>query len=352
MRARPDRKYLINETSRIRLGEPFMRTWLSSVLACCATMMSLLVLSSVGLGQDKAVLDPQKADADFAYQGEYLGEIERDGAKVTLGVQMIAQGKGKFLGVGYFGGLPGEGGIGNDLMRAEGDIKEGGIVAFTNEADVRIENGVLTIRNNDGGLIGECKKVIRKSSTLGAEPPAGAVVLFDGKLADKFDGGKLDGDLLVQGVTSKQKFQNFTVHLEFMLSYMPTERGQGRGNSGFYAQGRYEVQILDSFGLKGENNECGGIYEVKKPDVNMCFPPLSWQTYDVDFTAAKYDNSGKKTADARMTVKHNGVLIHDNVAVPKATRAAPVAEGADPGPIYLQDHGNPIRFRNIWVVEK
>ena len=133
---------------------------------------------------------------------------------------------------------------------------------------------------------------------------------------------------------------------------MPNERGQGRANSGFYSQGRYEVQILDSFGLTGENNECGGIYSIKKPDVNMCFPPLTWQTYDVDFTAAKYDASGKKTADARITVKQNGVVIHDNVALPKATPAAPVAEGPEPGPIYLQDHGNPIRFRNIWVEEK
>lgn len=329
-----------------------MRTWLSSALTCCALMLCLAVQSSIGQGQEKAVLDPLKADADFAYQGEYLGEIEREGVKVTLGVQMVAQGNGKFLGIGYFGGLPGEGWNGLEPLRAEGDIKEGGIVAFTTEADVRIQNDVMTIRDNDGGLIGECKKVIRKSSTLGEEPPAGAVVLFDGKSADKFVGGKLDGNLLVQGVTSKQKFQDFSLHLEFMLSYMPAERGQGRGNSGFYAQGRYEVQILDSFGLKGENNECGGIYEVKKPDVNMCFPPLSWQTYDVDFKAAKYDSSGKKTADARMTVKHNGVVIHDDVAVPKATRAAPVAEGAEPGPIYLQDHGNPIRFRNIWVVEK
>jgi hypothetical protein len=133
---------------------------------------------------------------------------------------------------------------------------------------------------------------------------------------------------------------------------MPYARGQGRANSGCYLQGRYEVQILDSFGLEGKNNECGGIYTIKDPDVNMCFPPLAWQTYDIDYTAAKYDESGKKTAHARMTVKHNGVLIHENVELTKATTAAPVKEGPEPGPIYIQDHGNPIRFRNIWVAEK
>jgi len=111
------------------------------------------------------------------------------------------------------------------------------------------------------------------------------------------------------------------------------------------------VQILDSFGLDGEDNECGGIYKIARPRVNMCYPPLAWQTYDVDYTAARYEN-GRKVANARITVKHNGVLIHENVELPHATTAAPVAEGPDPGPIYLQDHGNPVRFRNIWLIEK
>jgi hypothetical protein len=91
---------------------------------------------------------------------------------------------------------------------------------------------------------------------------------------------------------------------------------------------------------------------VKDPAVNMCFPPLVWQTYDIDYTAAEHDASGKKLKNARMTVRHNGVVVHDNVELPHATTAAPVAEGAEKGPLYLQDHGNPVRFRNIWLVEK
>ena len=323
--------------------------WKFSVLLMLGLFTSSL--ATIGMAQDRAVLDPKKADADYAIQGEYVGDIVRDGVTIKLGVQLVAQGGSRFLGVGYFGGLPGDGWNGLEPVRAEGAFKNGAL-ELTAEAMITIKDQVLTIRDNGGGLIGECKKVSRKSSTLGEKPPAGAVVLFDGKSADNFDGGKLDGDLLVQGVTSKQKFQSYSLHLEFMLSYMPTERGQGRGNSGCYSQGRYEVQILDSFGLLGENNECGGIYEVKKPDLNMCFPPLAWQTYDIDFTAAKFDATGKKTDEARMTVKHNGVLIHKNVAVPMATRAAPVAGGPLPGPLYLQDHGNPIRFRNIWLLEK
>ena len=139
------------------------------------------------------------------------------------------------------------------------------------------------------------------------------------------------------------------MHLEFRTPYKPTARGQGRGNSGFYAQGRYEVQILDSFGLEGADNECGGVYSVGSPKVNMCFPPLSWQTYDVDFKAARYDAEGKKTKDAIMTVRHNGVVIHQDLVADHSTTASPLKEGPEPGPINLQDHGNPVRFRNIWV---
>jgi hypothetical protein len=83
----------------------------------------------------------------------------------------------------------------------------------------------------------------------------------------------------------------------------------------------------------------------------MCFSPLVWQTYDIDFTAAKYAD-GKKTADAKITVRHNGVIVHKDVALPKATRAHPVKENAEPGPIYFQNHGSPVRYRNIWLVEK
>jgi hypothetical protein len=141
------------------------------------------------------------------------------------------------------------------------------------------------------------------------------------------------------------------LHIEFMLPFMPKAQGQARGNSGVYLQGRYEVQVLDSFGLEGKDNECGGIYEVKAPDANMCYPPLVWQTYDIKFTAARFDAAGKKTANARMTVFHNGTKIHDNVEVPKATRAAPNAEGPEPGFLHLQDHGCPVRYRNIWILD-
>ncbi len=98
-------------------------------------------------------------------------------------------------------------------------------------------------------------------------------------------------------------------------------------------------------------NETGGIYSIKDPDWNMCFPPLRWQTYDVDFTAAKYD-SGKKTADARLTVRLNGETVQDDISLPKNTTASMLEEGPQSGPIDLQEHGSPVRYRNIWLVKK
>ena len=93
-------------------------------------------------------------------------------------------------------------------------------------------------------------------------------------------------------------------------------------------------------------------YTVRAPDVNMCYPPLAWQTYDIDFTAARYDAAGQKTQDALLTVRHNGEMVQKLVRVPQPTRAAPVKAGPEPGPVYLQDHGNPVVYRNIWIVEK
>jgi len=151
------------------------------------------------------------------------------------------------------------------------------------------------------------------------------------------------------GCKSKDVFQDHRLHLEFRTPFQPSDSGQGRGNSGVYIQGRYELQVLDSFGLRGENNECGGIYQIASPKLNMCYPPLSWQTYDIDFKSAKYDADGKKTTNARVTIRHNGVVIHDDLEFPRGTPGGVGGEAPEGGPLYLQDHSNPVVFRNIWV---
>jgi hypothetical protein len=132
---------------------------------------------------------------------------------------------------------------------------------------------------------------------------------------------------------------------------MPEKRGQGRGNSGVYLQGRYEVQILDSYALEGRDNECGGIYKVGPPLVNMCAPPTQWQTYDITFRAPRFDANGKKIELSTLTVVHNGVTIQNEVKAKGPTTAAPDLTEKGPGGIYLQDHGNPVEYRNIWLVE-
>jgi len=312
-----------------------------------------LALSSPAVAKDPAYVDPKEADADFPFQGEYVGVVKIAGDEHRLGVQVIALGEGKFHAVGYLGGLPGDGWDGSDRHAADGE-RQGEKVVLTSEG-IRstIELGAITIVGESGKEYGKLPKVERTSPTLGEKSPAGAVVLFDGSAADAFERGKRTGDgLLLPGCTSKEKFGSCKVHIEFRLPYMPASRGQARGNSGIYLQGRYEVQMLDSFGLEGQNNECGGLYEVRAPAVNMCLPPLAWQTYDIDFTAAKYDGE-KLISPPRITVKHNGVTVQDNVELPpdRGTRAAPVKPGPERGPIYLQDHGNPVRYRNLWVKE-
>ena len=290
-----------------------------------------------------AFTDPAKAGPEYQIQGEYAAK--------GYGAQVIALGDGKFRAVLHQGGLPGDGWDKKKKTEINGQTTTGGAAFEGGDWKGSLTGKTLTLIGTNGDAV-KLEKVTRKSPTLGMKPPKGAVVLFDGKSAKNFKPGKITEDgLLMQGANSVARFQDHTLHIEFRLPFQPKARGQGRGNSGCYLQARYEVQMLDSFGLKGNHNECGGIYSIKPPDVNMCFPPLSWQTYDVEFAAAKYDGK-KKISNARMTVRHNGVVIHDNVELPKRTTASPLPDGPDPGFLHLQNHGNPVRYRNIWVVEK
>ena len=203
-----------------------------------------------------------------------------------------------------------------------------------------------------------------KQDVKSTPAPEGAIVLFGGKSLDGWtarDGKSkpkwklLDNGIMQSGggdiITEKKFDGHFKLHVEFRVPYMPNAKGQARGNSGVYVQGRYEVQILDSYGLDSKNNDCGAIYEVAAPLVNACKAPTIWQRYDIEFHAPVCKD-GKKTEPARMTVHHNGVKIHDDQKINvKFTRAGMETDACTPGPILLQDHGNPVQFRNVWLME-
>ena len=190
-------------------------------------------------------------------------------------------------------------------------------------------------------------------ATLGAKPPEGAVELLKGAWQDR--GGKsalwpvLDGVVTVGSgdIMTSERFGNFQLHLEFNVPYMPKARGQARGNSGVFLEGIHELQVLDSYGLKPMDNDCGAIYKQIVPAVNACKPPLQWQTYDVTFHKAVVEN-GKVIKKARVTVVHNGLTTIDNAEISTTPGGIDLKEGED-GPIMLQDHGNAVEYRNIWL---
>ncbi|MEM0964853.1 MAG: DUF1080 domain-containing protein [Verrucomicrobiota bacterium] len=216
-------------------------------------------------------------------------------------------------------------------------------------------------------------KVERLSPTLGLPPPPGAISLItpdldlwqhpngnsatwkvlDGSVLECFprkEGNEEGGDL-----QTKQTFKDLQLHLEFRLPYEPARRGQGRANSGLFLQGAYEVQILDSYGTSPGWSDCGALYKVSPPKVNKSLPPGLWQTYDIDFRAARFDEEGELTSPPVITVKQNGTVIHQDQPLFEVTqwlekrRMNPHSQ--DAGPIRLQDHGHAVQFRNFWVLE-
>jgi hypothetical protein len=309
-------------------------------------MLALLAVGEPAIAQSRAAA--VAPDADFAFQGEYAGLVERPyGGSPVVGLQVVALGSGKFDAVAYRGGLPGAGWNRRAKTKLSGQIVNGSLILLGNVCNVLVADGVATSLDATGRLT----KVERASPTLGLTPPPGAIVLFGGNSTERLTGAKVTEDgLLAAGVLTKEPVEAFRLHLEFRTPYMPAARGQARGNSGVYIQQRYELQILDSFGLDGIENECGGLYRQTRPDLNMCLPPLAWQTYDIWFTPPKFAADGQtKLANARITALHNGVPIHLHRDITAKTGGGK-AEGPQALPINLQDHGNPVTFRNIWLV--
>jgi hypothetical protein len=324
-----------------------------TILFGVAALLTIITATAEPKPEPRTWTDPEIAlreDPDFALQGEYRSA----GDEAVIGAQVVALGKGQFEMYILEGGLPGAGwepALSRTLLK--GERKDDKIAFVEGNIAAAIENGAISLTKADGTRA-ILNRIERSSPTLNTKPPEGAVVLFDGASTDAWLNGKLENGLMMAvGSTSKQQFGDYKLHLEFRTPYKPDARSQKRGNSGIYQSGRWETQILDSFGLEGKDNECGGIYSIAKPRLNMCLPPLVWQTYDVDFTAAKFDAMGNRTAWPRITVRLNGVLVHEDRELTKDfTPAAPISKPltSPEGPIFLQQHDNPVAFRNIWIV--
>jgi len=312
------------------------------------------------------------ADDDDFIMGNYHGQFDTDAWQTrTLRAEVAATAKLRYRAVFHVGGE------GLDTQRVEitgrRNREEDKHAVFSGEADLgealggeyvvegRIENETFTGTFKGKGRRAQTapftlKRVFLEPPTRGMAPPDGAIVLMDGKNMDAWHTlphwqllGDGSAQVVPTNLVSKEEFGDALIHVEFLIPFMPNASGQARGNSGVYVQGRYEVQVLDSFGDLPMDNLCGGIYKKAVPLVCASLPPLQWQTYDITFRAPRFDANGNKIQHAEITVVHNGITIHDNVILDGVTAGGVSAEEASVGVLMLQDHGDPVRFRNIWV---
>ncbi len=297
------------------------------------------------------------------WEGMWYGDSGTEG---KLSAQVVDEGNGSFRALlkADVGGDSHEGimrgkAVG-DAVEFKGTIDVGPAFGGVYDLWGKIAGEKFTGRfagSEDQGRLA-MKKIVKKSPTLGTEPPEGAIVLFDGKDLSNWEmkDGKPNPWKLVDGameagggdIWTKQEFGDFKLHLEFMIPVMEEARGQGRGNSGVFLPGNCEeVQILDSFGWETSKGSCGALYDQKPPDVNASLPPGEWQTYDITCLVPRFDENGNMTQKTIVTVLHNGVLIHDRFPAKRQTGRR---HGEHNRHILFQDHGNPVRFRNIWLV--
>lgn len=242
----------------------------------------------------------------------------------------------------------------------------------TFEWKAAIKDGKFTGRytnnkNYTGGFT--LKRVEKKLNALGVKPLPGAIVLFDGRNFDhwrRIDGGDVswkivdgamrimpaskDGKPVTAHLTCRDTFKSAQIHLEYRLPLLPEARDQERGQSGLYLQGLYELQILDSFGKPTSEEGAGAILRQHKPSENVSLPPREWQVFDITYIAPRLDTDGKIKEPGEIIVVHNDVQILDRVKVREATEGAPLKSIRDATGLVLQDAGQPVEFRNIWVV--
>lgn len=295
--------------------------------------------------------------AEDGYMGQYQGQLQGHAVEALV----IAQDP-QFYRIALF---PEQSGIGLPGFELQGFLlgETFGIAGYgagRNWTGI-IEKNTLKLDAHYYGLAAELKKIERQPPSLGQRPPAEAVVLLAyqaGKPTrlDQWENTKWklldDGSVQVKsgGNSTRRSFGDVTLHLEFRLPLERNKHFQNRANSGVFLNEIYEVQVLDSFGQIASKGDCGAIYDVYPPRVNASLPPEIWQCYDIIFTAPRVDDSGRVKSLPRMTVKHNGVLIQDDVEIPHPTANTKLPH-EQRGPLSLQDHGSRVCYRNIWLVE-
>jgi hypothetical protein len=227
--------------------------------------------------------------------------------------------------------------------------------------------GILGIAALEAPLLvhGESAAGFEDSDEPSLPPPECATVLFDGhdlsawtapdNVAPKWkvQNGYVEVVAKTGNMSTRRLFRNFQLHVEFWVPYRPNEEDEERGNSGIYLQGKYEIQILDSYGRQPNKTACGSLYTFAAPLRNACKKAEKWQSFDIAFAAPHYDQAGKLMDKARVTVFQNRIMVQKNVEVPGMTGSAatnPANDPHKPGPIMLQDHLDPVRFRNIWMI--
>ncbi len=336
-----------------------MNVMKSSIRTVLVATLSLCGSAFVGHAQPYGAGDPWMGVYEGTWtahegRGRFTSQIRALGDGGYDGFLLLDR-DGKTVSIVKFAGAMQEGDAAVSLKGA----------ASGKDTTTRIEaNGRLAKQKDDAVLSGrfdgafdagefQGKKIVRKPPTLGAKPPAKAVVLFDGKETNKWQNFHFrlmgDGSMQVQkgNMETQEKMSDFELHLEFRTPFMPKSQGQARGNSGVYLQSIYEVQVLDSFGLYPlAINDCGSIYGVKAAEGNACLPPMEWQTYDITYE----NGDGTAASPPTITVLHNGVKTIDAAKVPADKVGKGGGGGSSSGGfLMLQDHGNPVQYRNIWA---
>ncbi len=316
------------------------------------------------------MMAPGHGRAQDLFMGEYAGTYQADRSQTTRATaKVIAEGPGYYRVVVQARPLE------PDETTAQFEIygvQQGTRVNLFGRANAAHWHGTIVGDRlvADPGYYGiglDLRKTTRASPTEGARPPADALVLLpfeSGKPPDAaaWNGGSWkpqeDGSLQCDpgkgAIRTKQHFGDMKLHLEFWLPLMADNFGQARANSGVIINNIYEIQVLDSFGLVPSMGDCGAVYDQTRPRVNASLPPEHWQTYDITFRAPRMAPDGSVKEKARVTVELNGVKVQDDTVIEGATAGhepgKPPANAAT-GPLQLQDHGNRVRYRNVWLIE-